>query len=96
MYHIQPTINKFRNLLGFKVAQLFNCVLTHFEDFQTSAFKKKGGVPSGCVSLILNTFLLGMLSGFDGLQVACWPLVPKFAGSNAFLRKGSKAVCPMS
>ena len=21
-------------------------------------------------------------SGFDGLEVACWPLVPKFAGSN--------------
>ena len=48
---------------------------------------------------------------FDGLEVACWPLVPKFAGSNpaeavgffraknpqhAFLRKGSKAVFPMS
>jgi len=43
--------------------------------------------------------------------VACWPLVPKIAGSNpaeavgffgrknpqhAFLRRGSKAVCPMS
>jgi hypothetical protein len=50
-------------------------------------------------------------SGFGGLEVACWPLVPKFAGSNpaeavgffgrknpqhAFLRRGSKAVCPMS
>ena len=41
-------------------------------------------------------------SGFGGLEVACWPLVPKFAGSGrknpqrAFLRKGSKAVCPMS
>jgi hypothetical protein len=49
--------------------------------------------------------------GFGGLEVACWPLVPKFAGSNpaeavwffgrknpqrAFLRKGSKAVCPLS
>jgi len=45
--------------------------------------------------------------GFGGLEVACWPLVPKFAGSNpveavgflgrknpqlAFLRRGSKAV----
>ena len=45
------------------------------------------------------------------LLVACWPLVPKFAGSNpaeavgflgrknpqhAFLRRGSKAVGPMS
>jgi hypothetical protein len=52
-----------------------------------------------------------LLSGFGGLEVACWPLVPKFAGSNpaeavwffgrknpqyAFLRRGSKAVCPMS
>jgi hypothetical protein len=23
-----------------------------------------------------------MLYGFGGLEVACWPLVPKFAGSN--------------
>jgi hypothetical protein len=23
-----------------------------------------------------------ILSGFGGLEVACWPLVPKFAGSN--------------
>jgi len=48
---------------------------------------------------------------FGGLGVACWPLVPKFAGSNpaeavgflgqknpqhAFLRRGSKAISPMS
>ena len=26
--------------------------------------------------------LLYLLSGFGGLEVACWPLVPKFAGSN--------------
>ena len=50
-------------------------------------------------------------NGFGGLGVACWLLVPKFACSNpaeavgflgrknpqhAFLRKGSKAVGPMS
>ena len=49
--------------------------------------------------------------GFGGLELACWPLVLKFAGSNqaevfgflgrknpqhAFLRRGSKAVGPMS
>jgi hypothetical protein len=34
--------------------------------------------------------------GFGGLGDACWPLVPKFAGSNAFLRRGSKAGAPMS
>ena len=48
---------------------------------------------------------------FGGLGGACWPLVPKFAGSNpteavgflgrtnprhTFLRRGSKAVGPMS
>jgi len=48
---------------------------------------------------------------FGGLGVACWRLVPKFAGSNlaeavgflgrknpqhAFLQRGSKAVGPMS
>jgi hypothetical protein len=52
-----------------------------------------------------------VVSGFGGLEVSCWPLVPKFAGSNlaeavgffgrknpqhAFLRRGSKAVCPVS
>jgi hypothetical protein len=51
-------------------------------------------------------------SGFGDLEVACWRLVPKFAGSHpaetvriftakkipqhAFLRCGSKAVVPMS
>jgi hypothetical protein len=50
-------------------------------------------------------------SGFGGLEDACWPLVPQFAGSNpaeavgffraknsqhAFLRRGSKAGGPMS
>ena len=53
----------------------------------------------------------GSKSGFGGLEVASWPLVPKFVGSNpteaagSFRAKkilsmssfgGSKAVCPMS
>jgi len=54
----------------------------------------------------------GCDSGFGGLEVSCWPLVPKSAGSHpveaigifrakknpqlAFLRRGSKAVGPMS
>ena len=63
------------------------------------------------------TLMLGIITEnyvpvFGGLGVACWPLVPKFAGSNpaeavgffngeknpqhAFLRRGSKAVGPMS
>ena len=50
-----------------------------------------------------------MYIGFGGLEVACWPLVPKFAGSHPAkaarffrakkilsTRRGSKAVSPMS
>jgi hypothetical protein len=59
-----------------------------------------------CTNINMDSY-----SGFGGLEVVCWPLVPKFAGSNpaeavgffgrknpqhAFLRRGSKAVCPMS
>jgi hypothetical protein len=51
------------------------------------------------------------ISGFGGLEVACWPLVSKFAGSHlaeavgflgrinpqhTFLQRGSKAAAPMS
>ena len=69
-------------------------------------------VPSSQGRLSLQAFPLEISKvvylsiGFGGLGVACWPLVPKFAGSNpaeavgflgrknpqhAFLRRGSKA-----
>ena len=70
---------------------------------------------SALVKLSSSSSLLSsssfLLSGFGGLEVACWPLVHKFAGSHpakavgflgrknpqhAFLRRGSKAVGPMS
>ena len=48
---------------------------------------------------IILKYIVNM-SGFGGLGVACWPLVPKFAGEknpqHAFLRRGNKAVGPMS
>jgi hypothetical protein len=59
----------------------------------------------------LYLVLKSVLDGFGGIQVACWPLVLKFVGSNlaeavgffgrknpqhAFLRRESKAVCPIS
>ena len=64
-------------------------------------------------AFLFNSFnVLLVDKGFGGLGVSCWPLVPKFAGSNpaeavgflrgeknpqhAFLRRGSKAVGPMS
>jgi len=31
----------------------------------------------------LPVFLISSSSGFGGLEVACWPLIPKFAGSHA-------------
>jgi hypothetical protein len=39
-----------------------------------------------------------LLSSFGGLEVACWPLVPKFAGSNpaeavGFLRAKKSSAC---
>ena len=63
-------------------------------------------------TFIIITQYVRSYSSFGGLGVACWPLVPKLAGSNpaeavgflrakknpqhAFLRRGSKAVGPMS
>jgi hypothetical protein len=61
-----------------------------------------------------NKFIVTYLhifdSGFSGLEVACWPLVPKFEGlypsedfgflgrknpQHGFLRRGSKTLGPM-
>jgi hypothetical protein len=61
--------------------------------------------------LDINIDYVSKQSGFGGLEVACWPLVPKFAGlhpaeavgflgqknlQHTFLRRGSKAISPMS
>jgi len=63
------------------------------------------------LSLALTNLVSLVVHGFGGLGVACWPVVPKFVGSNlaeavgflgrknpqhVFLRRGSKAVGPMS
>jgi len=64
-----------------------------------------------CLEYSAVTTQSAQLSGFGGLEVACWPLVPKIAGSkpaeavgflgrknpqDAYLRRGSKTVRPMS
>ena len=66
-----------------------------------------------CVmSLTVAYFLFTIVSGCGGAEVVCWPLIPKFTGSNlaeavgflkgdknpqhSFLRKGSKIIGPMS
>ena len=64
----------------------------------------------GCCGYGMDIVVLE--SSFGGAEVACWPLIPKFAGSNlaeaigflkgdknpqhAFLQKGSKIISPMS
>jgi len=68
------------------------------------------GSNNGCTLNFNVDWLTYLYSGFGGLEVACWPLVPKFAGSHpaeavgflgrknpqhTFLQRGSKAVIPM-
>jgi len=61
---------------------------------------------------LYGKYIKMFLSGFGGAEVARWPLIHKFAGSNlaeaigflkgdknpqhAFIRKGSKIIGPMS
>ena len=60
--------------------------------------KKK--VINTCLSSSSSSSCISFMIGFGGLEVACWPLVPKFAGSNlakavGFLRaKKSSAHLP--
>ena len=44
-------------------------------------------VPGNCTTNLWSIFLT---SSFGGLGVACWPLVPKFAGSNPAEAEGEK------
>jgi hypothetical protein len=56
--------------------------------------------------VVVQQLFVSLHSGVGGLEVACWPLVPKFAGSHTaeavgFLgrkirSRGSKPVGPMS
>jgi hypothetical protein len=46
--------------------------------FQT---KKNSGINSNWNGVVVYSIYLAA-SAFGGLGVACWPLVPKFAGSN--------------
>ena len=70
-----------------------------------------GGTHMKIKNIYIYIYIYIKGSGFGGLGVPCWPLVHKFAGSNpteavgflgrknpqhAFLRRGSKAVGPMS
>ena len=74
-------------------------------------FKKKAKIPQKINQHKTFSRVYYITSGFGGLGVVCWPLVPKFAGSNpaeavgflgrknpqyALLQRGSKAVGPMS
>jgi len=43
---------------------------------------------------LIGTVLKAYISGFGGLEVACWPLVPKFADSHPGEKKKSSARLP--
>ena len=77
----------------------------------TPPWKQLPGGTKLAIARMSNTKTYTSNSGFSGLQAACWPLVPKFARSHPaeaagflgrknpqhdFLRRGSKAVGPMS
>ena len=79
-------------------------LLLHFE------WREEMNIDSSEI-FIRKRFIYLYRNFFCELGVACWPLVPKFAGSNpaeavgffraenpqlAFLRRGNKAVGPMS
>ena len=106
--------------LCFRIALLFYDSQFHSSCFTIkSPHYRKHLQSDACFYIILVLYmnpaisaaLWPFLSGFGGLEVACWPLVPKFAGSHpaeavgflgrkipqhAFLRSGSKVICPMS
>jgi hypothetical protein len=58
-----------------------------------SLHKKKRQVLS-----LMQFLFISNIIGFGGLEVACWPLVPKFTGSNRRIFKGEKksSVNPLS
>jgi hypothetical protein len=42
----------------------------------------QGGGTDQAVRILTSCSIRTTVNGFGGLEVACWPLVPKFAGSN--------------
>jgi len=89
----------------------FGCPLCRKLGERQSRYRRGDELRYTCFSRKFITIFNPEVSGFGGLVVACWPLLPKFAGSHpaeavgflgrknpqqAFLRRGSKAVGLMS
>jgi hypothetical protein len=52
---------------------------------QTCDLPPSSAVPQPTAPLCAHSFIsfyINVCIGFGGLEVACWPLVPKFTGSN--------------
>ena len=96
-------VSFFLSLVGW----LVGLRLIRFINNSRKSIKNKGLL----LKQILHFHDIEYINGFGGLGVGCWPLVPKFAGSNpaeavgflgrqspqyALLRRGSKTVGPMS
>ena len=78
-----------------------NSLLVHktinTEHFKLYVFTENCSEQTICVLLQAEAIKM-YVSGFGGLEVACWPLVPKFAGLNpaeavGFLRAKKSSAC---
>ena len=94
------------------VIRLHNCTRICTTSFGSLDLSSGAYSLSNLYASVKHNIQISILeSCFGGLEVACWPLVLKFAGSlpaeaigflgrknpqHAFLRRGSKAVGPMS
>ena len=81
-----------RYLRGYDTAKLTTtALLTRRKRSEDSSVKTVTAACAGVYDLTLSFYQISVcvcvcvcvcVSGFGGLEVACWPLVPKFAGSN--------------
>jgi hypothetical protein len=67
--------DKFRTAEGFVTSLLFLSGIIYVDILRREVVT--------CQQLKFSNYSsVAVISGFGGLEVACWPLVPKFAGSH--------------
>ena len=96
------TVTYFTVMLATCIALLFNIIEQAILDL-ADYFYKISSVRRRISKYksVLQNYFKSYSSGFSGLEVACWPLVPKFTGSNLseafafFWAKKSSARLPL-
>jgi hypothetical protein len=84
-YRVQYTdliMNKniYNQTHGITYASVYTSSATKLLLIEVNVYLKNAIRAKGRVLLFLSTYTQNI--GFGGLDVACWPLVPEFAGSN--------------